>query len=107
MIQEFYIYESYIEEDKIGGYVEYLMDYGQPIKGYLDLLSGSNRQFNKELGFTEEATHVLIVPQFNVNFLYTSLYNVYDPLKNKTYRVTYIDNPVGVNHHLEIYLKEL
>ena len=75
----------------------------QTVRGWIDMMSGSTAYttYNAKL---EESTHVWVMD-------YTDL----DPsisdessrmvINGKTYDVTYIDNPMELNQHLEIFLK--
>lgn len=75
----------------------------QTVRGWLDMMSGSTAYttYNAKL---EESTHVWVMD-------YTDL----DPsisdessrmvINGKIYDVTYIDNPMELNQHLEIFLK--
>lgn len=101
MIQSFNLYETRQTDDGMGGYSEKLKLY-TTIRGYLDLSTGSNRNFNREIAIVEESTHVLILPQYR-----DDLNNrmIVEDGQGKKYRITHIDDPVGVKHHLEIYLE--
>ena len=88
--------------DGIGGYTE------QPTltyqgEGYLDLLAGSN-QHSGQNAAVEQSTHVLICDYFP---LYQSKLKQNQQLEadDRTYRITYVDDPVGAHSHLELYLK--
>lgn len=72
------------------------------ITGYLDLITGSNQSKHIHNAQLEESTHILIVPEFKDGI--TDKMRVVDS-KNRAYQITYVDDPVGIGHHLEIYLK--
>lgn len=86
--------------DGIGGLVD---DWGlfQPVSGYLDLLTGADNT-NQQNAFTEDSTHILVVPYFIEGI--TDKMRVLDS-NNRAYAITYSDNPVNINHHTELYLK--
>ena len=71
------------------------------IHGYLDLLSGSDNNTIQN-AFVEQSTHILIVPMFYEGI--TDNMRVLDSM-GRYYEITYVDDPVGQHHHLEIYLK--
>lgn len=86
-------------DDGIGGFIEgwAVIKY---VEGYIDLLTGTN-QNNVQNAFVEDSTHVLIIPKYTPGI--TDNMRVVDK-DNRFYTITYSDNPVGVNHHNEIYL---
>jgi head-tail adaptor len=70
------------------------------LTGWLDMLSGDSKMtYNAKL---EESSHVFICDYEDVSI---------DPEKtrcminSKEYQVQYVDNPMELNDHLEIYLK--
>ena len=88
--------------DGLGGYEVDLVDTGKRLLGYLDLMSGTNKSMGSHNAVIEQSTHVLIVPDFR-NDLSDDGYIVDE--SGRVYSITFIDNPVGVNHHLEIFLE--
>lgn len=70
--------------------------------GVIDLLSGSIA--NKAMKFVEESTHILLcsVSDIQIGDWITENDNT-----NRVYEVTYSDNPMNRNHHLEVELKYL
>lgn len=71
------------------------------VHGYLDMLTGSDEN-TVQNAFVEQSTHILIVPKYTE--VITDKMRVVDAM-GRYYDITYVDNPVNVNHHLEIYLK--
>lgn len=71
------------------------------VKGFIDLLAGDDSNMQQG-AFIEESTHILIIPKFTNGI--TDDMRVVGPDK-RIYGVTYSDNPVGINHHNEIYCK--
>lgn len=87
-------------EDEYGGFseqsfVKYESD------GYLDLVSGTN-EHSIHNAKTEESTHILICDWFE-DYL-TINDKDYIVANGKKYSITYLDNPMEQNNHLEIYL---
>ena len=70
------------------------------LKGFLDMQSG-NAQYNYNAKIVE-STHVFIC---NYQKLDISEENTRMVIDGKVYEITYIDNPMNLNYHLEIYLK--
>lgn len=69
-------------------------------KGYLDMMGGSaNYTYNSKI---IESTHVYICDYLDI---LVSAENGRLIINNGIYEITYIDNPMGLNYHLEIYLK--
>ena len=74
----------------------------QQLTGWLDLMSGDSRYttYNAKI---QESTHLFICD-------YTPLEasiraeNARMVVDGETYDITYIDNPMGLNQHLEIFL---
>lgn len=85
--------------DSIGGSIETWSDV-KMIHGYIDMLTGSD-QNNAQNAFIEQSTHILIVPTYTDGI--SDKMRVVDAM-GRYYNVTYVDDPVGVKHHLEIYL---
>ncbi|MGT2768793.1 phage head-tail adapter protein [Streptococcus ictaluri] len=82
-------------------------DVGQPIycheksivfTGWLDMLSGDERD---PKAIPTSSSHVIITPDTTI-----SITNADRIMGNGTiYEITFVDNPVNIDHHLEIYLK--
>ena len=87
------------QPDGMGGTTEDWTEY-DTVLGYLDLITGSNQQHQAQNAIVEESTHVLITDYRD---------DIHDRMRvvsaGRVYKITYVDDPVGVNHHLEIYLK--
>lgn len=67
--------------------------------GYMDMLNGSESDTNKAI--PADSTHVILTKDMTVNCTNA------DHIKTngKEYEVTYVDDPVNIGHHLEIYAK--
>lgn len=87
-------------DDGIGGFIESWSDY-KSFDGYIDLLQGSDLN-NAQNAFTEESTHVLIIPEYQTGI--TDKMRIMEE-SGRWYEITYIDDPVNVQHHNELYLK--
>lgn len=99
--QEFQIQEIKGQKpDGIGGLIDEWSLF-QLVSGYLDLLTGSD-DTNQQNAFTEDSTHILVIPQFVDGI--TDKMRVIDS-NNRIYAITYSDNPVNLSRHNELYLK--
>lgn len=87
-------------DDGIGGFTENWAPF-KTVQGYLDLITGTDLN-TLQNAFTEQSTHVLIIPQFTDGI--TDKMRVVDT-QNRYYAITYADDPVGVGHHNELYIK--
>ena len=76
----------------------------QLLKGFLDFTGGDGSYKSNFKGAVEETTHIFICD-------YDSITANAEPttsrmvINNKNYNVLLIDNPMGLNEHLEIMLK--
>lgn len=74
----------------------------QALTGWLDLMSGDSRYttYNAKI---QESTHLFICDYTPLDAK-ISPENARMEVDGKTYDITYIDNPMGLNQHLEIFL---
>ncbi|WP_419958966.1 hypothetical protein [Psychrobacillus sp. BM2] len=72
------------------------------VGGVIDLLSGSTKEMSMKM--VEESTHILICGIENIQI---GDWITCNGNNNRVYEVTYPDNPMGRNHHLEVELKFL
>ncbi|HFU3963061.1 TPA: head-tail adaptor protein [Streptococcus suis] len=86
-------------DDGIGGFIEDWAPF-KTVQGYLDLIAGTDLN-TLQNAFTEQSTHALIIPIYTDGI--TDKMRVVDA-DNRWYSITYSDNPVGLNHHNELYL---
>ncbi|WPC09777.1 phage head closure protein [Globicatella sp. PHS-GS-PNBC-21-1553] len=100
MIQTFKAQAGTVTPDGFGGQITVWNDAIYNIKGYLDMLTGSDRN-QSENAVTERSTHVLIIPEMR-NDLNDKM-RIVDS-NGRAYLIEYVDDPVGVGHHLEVYL---
>ncbi|MFL0361808.1 hypothetical protein ACH0BF_02165 [Pseudobacillus sp. 179-B 2D1 NHS] len=98
MEQLFTIKRKVVAINELNREITTLQDAGT-VEGVLDLLTGST--VFKYARMQEESTHILICDVVDVkeNDILINQYS------NKKYEVTYVDNPLNMNDHLEIELK--
>ena len=86
------------KDNGIGGNIEKEAELFK-IQGFLDLLTGDEISTNNS--FIQESTHILITDyREDISNKQWMIDN-----KNNRYDITLVDDPVSMNHHLEIYLK--
>jgi SPP1 family predicted phage head-tail adaptor len=86
-------------DDGIGGLTATWTD-AVEFNGYLDLVTGTDLN-NVQNAYTEDSTHVLVIPKYRDEL--TDNMRVVDA-SGRFYHINYVDNPVGMNHHIELYL---
>lgn len=96
----FHIQQKTQEPDGIGGFSETWEDMPE-VSGYLDMLTGTDLN-SVQNAFVEQSTHILIIPEYTEWI--TDQMRIID-LSGRIYDITYSDNPVGMNHHNEVYCK--
>ena len=99
-MQEFKIQVMDQVDNGIGGFNEDWAEF-KTVQGYIDLLTGTDLN-TLQNAFTEQSTHILIVPEFTPGI--TDDMRVVDGA-GRYYTITYVDDPVGQGHHNEIYCK--
>lgn len=84
--------------EKVKSWVEY-----QTIHGFLDLMNNGKdyATYNKAM---EDSTHIFICDYVSIDKPATELRAT---INGKEYDVTYIDNPMELGYHLEIFLKRV
>lgn len=106
--------------EKIGGNIEIVLKYEtitetptgeqvkrwvelQTIKGFLDLMSSGKdyATYNKAMS---ESTHVFVCDYVSISKKATELKATID---GEDYDVQYIDDPMRLHYHLEIFLKKV
>lgn len=98
--QSFKIETKTEHDDLIGGF-KHTWALHSNVLGYLDLLTGSD-QNTLQNAFVEQSTHILIIPTYQAGI--NDSMRVVDE-NNRYYDITYVDDPMGQHHHLELYLK--
>lgn len=93
------IQKSLEQETSIGDFVPVWSDLGT-VSGYIDLLAGTDLNYAQN-AIMEQSTHICILPNLH-NFEITDKMRLVDD--DKYYSITYVDDPVGQHHHLELYL---
>lgn len=71
------------------------------VQGFLDLATGSANYTSYNSKITE-STHVFICDYQDIGVSEEEARMI---INNKVYDITYIDNPMELNYHLEFYLK--
>lgn len=99
-MHEFVIQKMTQADDGIGGVIEEWADF-KTVQGYIDLITGTDLN-NVQNAIFEQSTHILIIPDYTEGI--TDSMRVVDK-DNRYYSITYSDNPVGLNHHNELYCK--
>lgn len=90
-------------DDGIGGVSSSWVD-GATLSGYIDLVTGTDLpNGTTDNAFIENSTHIAICPEADKSQV-TDNDRLVGP-DGKVYDVTYVDDPVGIGHHLEIYLR--
>lgn len=94
------IQERTVTMNSIGEEVEAWTD-SVALKGFLDYTGGQAqiREYDTKL---EESTHIFLC---NYTELSVDARNTRMVIGTKVYEILEIDNPMGMNEHLEIYLK--
>lgn len=100
MLSNKYTIQKYedVQQD-LGDYEATWSDLGV-VDGFLDMLTGTDVN-DVQNAIIEQSTHVLIVmpiPDFVITDKMRVIFN------GNYYSITYVDDPVGQHHHLEIYL---
>ena len=105
---------------KIGGNIDLVLEYQevttteigeqvttwvplQTIRGFLDLMNQGKdfATYNKAM---EDSTHIFICDYVSIDKKATELRGA---VNGEYYDITYIDNPMQLNYHLEIFLKRV
>lgn len=86
-------------DDGVGGYIKD-WELFEEVEGYIDLITGTDLN-SLQNSFMEQSTHILIIPNYTEGI--KDSMRIVDK-DNRLYTITYSDNPVGQNHHNEIYL---
>jgi hypothetical protein len=86
--------------NSIGERVPEIVDY-KKLRGFLDLSNGDTKHtiYNAKI---QESDHIFICDYVSIEYDASQLFA---SVNNKKYEVIMIDNPMGLNKHLEIYLR--
>lgn len=88
-------------DDGIGGFSSTWTE-ARTLYGYIDLLTGTDLPTGSlDNAFVENSTHVAILPDGGQ----VTDEDILEGPDGKKYDVIYVDDPVGVGHHLEVYLR--
>lgn len=93
-------YDKTTVKNDLGQYIASYTPNGN-FKGWLDMLGGDETIDQKAI--IVNSTHVIVTPDIAVKL---SIADHID-YNGRIYEVTFVDNPVNINHHLEIYLKKV
>lgn len=74
------------------------------IKGFLDLMSG-NASYTSYNAKISESTHLFICDYQDLSTV--DVENSRMVISNQVYDITWIDDPMGLHKHLEIFLKHV
>lgn len=80
---------------------EYSWETIQELKGFLDMQGQSTNRTNYKTQL-EESTHIFICDYYPIE---REIEDKRLLINNKVYELVYIDNPMELNKHLELYLK--
>lgn len=72
------------------------------LDGWLDLLSGSDEQ-QYQNSMLATSTHIFITEDTSDEILNTD--RLYDVKNEIEYEITFADDPMGLDHHYEVYCK--
>lgn len=88
--------------DGIGGVISTWSD-RITLTGYIDMVNGSDLPTGvTDNAFIENSTHVAIIPDGAPGPVTDKDRIV---CKGRAYDITFVDDPLGIGHHLEIYLR--
>ena len=87
-------------ENEIGEKVTAWVDY-KTIHGFMDFMSETTGRTNYNSKIVE-STHVFVCDYVDIDKSEIELTAFHN---NKQYEITYIDDPMGLHYHLEIFLK--
>ena len=90
-----------MEKNQFGEVIHAWQDV-QTIKGFLDYTGGDASYKSTFKGAVEETSHIFICDFVALQVTPTNCRLLCD---NKVYDVLMIDNPMGLNKHLELFLK--
>ena len=102
-MQEFFkVYELYKKtttEDEMGGYTE-SWEKEKDIHGLFDMSGQSSGNDSRAQKPTEDATHIFLC---EIDNDLTNEKRIVDG--NDVYIITHVDNPLNIDHHMEVYVK--
>lgn len=73
-------------------------------KGYIDLMGGSDQQTLNSADIAE-SSHLLLTKDTSIDASHKD--KVRHMETGQLYEITFVDNPMQRNHHLEIYLRQV
>ena len=100
--QVFKVQDRILTPNGVGGHTETFSD-SFTIDGFLDLLSGTDYRGNVvNNAFIKDSTHVLL-SDMDIR-LHEGL-RIVQASSGQTYQIVFVDDPVGLRRHLELYVK--
>ncbi|MCH4167685.1 MAG: phage head-tail adapter protein [Streptococcaceae bacterium] len=75
----------------------------ESIDGWFDMLTGDEATSTNS--YIAESSHIFITEDITLRV--SSGCRLYNPKTDLTFEITYVDNPVEIDHHLEIYCKRV
>jgi SPP1 family predicted phage head-tail adaptor len=90
-----------VTENDLGEHINTWADF-ITVSGWLDLTSGNSTYSHKTK--TEESTHVLLT-DYNKTVRGLFINKCRCVIEDRIYQVTFIDDPMEIHDHLEIFLK--
>ena len=72
-----------------------------PVNGWFDMLTGDEASSTNS--FIAESSHIFVTEDVTLDV--SSKCRLYNNKSGLTFEITYVDNPVELDHHLEIYCK--
>ena len=88
--------------DELGGRMNNYINIAS-LFGWIDLLAGDSKYDNKAK--IEDSTHIFICDYIDIEDI--DIEDAKAVIKGKEYDIKYIDDPMGLHEHLEIYLKKV
>lgn len=95
---QFQIFKINRTDNGIGGFIETEIKF-KTIRGFLDMVNADEKTTYNS--FIRESTHILLT-DYTKDI--TNKMIMHDEFKNR-FQVVYVDDPVSIHHHLEIYLR--
>jgi hypothetical protein len=74
-----------------------------PVNGWFDMLTGDEASSTNS--FIAESSHIFVTEDVTLDI--SSQCRLYNNKSGLTFEITYVDNPVELDHHLEIYCKRV
>lgn len=76
----------------------------EKVNGWLDLITGSDEQ-NYQNSMIPTSSHIFITEDLSVSI--TTEDKIRDLSTSQEYEITFVDDVMGLGHHMEIYCKKV